>query len=448
MRLQIKCWCALVLAFAALLVSCGERVTALPTPTGTNVILISLDTLRADHLSCYGYHRETSPSIDEFARDSVRFAKAIAHAPSTLPSHASILTSLIPQHHGALFGKKIPLSESVLTLQEYPQDADYATASYNEGAQLAPQSGLNQGFETYEVVSGGFQPVVDKAISWLEENADDKFFLVLHSYEVHHPYTPNLDDLAAMEDSYAGELPATISVKLIQSINRGEIEISQSDVEHIVATYDAEIRSADRAFQSLRDYLENAGLYDETMIVLTSDHGEEFNEHGMVGWHSHTLYDEMLHVPLIIKLPLMDRAGTVIESPVRSIDIAPTIVYQAGLPTPEAFEGRDLFDLWSGEPPVAVSMVDGTATPLPSSLRSVNWKWIQAGPGQENGRLFDLANDPAETVDVAAEQEEVARKLRAQLEELEGDGSGFNPENMEDLDAETEELLRGLGYLQ
>lgn len=439
------------MAAAMLLMSCEQSgpapIEAL-TANGTNVILISLDTLRADHLGCYGYHRETSPSIDEFARDSVLFKKAIAHAPSTLPSHASILTSLIPQHHGASFGKRIPLAESVLTLPEYLQQADYATASYNEGGQLAPETGIDQGFDTYEVVAGGFQPVVDKAISWLESNAGNNFFLFLHSYEVHHPYTPLAADLATMEDSYAGDLPSSISIDLLRAINDGEIEMSETDIDHIVSAYDAEIRSADRAFRRLREYLQEAGLYDEILIVLTSDHGEEFNEHGMIGWHSHTLFDELLHVPLIVKLPLMDKAGSVIETPVRGIDVAPTIIQQAGLPGPPVFEGRDLFSPLRGESPTAVGMMDGNSAVLPSSLRSATWKWIQGEPGRAAGRLFDLSADPSETVDVSAERQKLAREFEAELQRVEGESTVANPGLMEDLGAEADALLKGLGYLQ
>ncbi|HEY0784011.1 MAG TPA: sulfatase, partial [Thermoanaerobaculia bacterium] len=332
-----------------------------------DVILISIDTLRADHLGCYGYRAPTSPNLDRFRADSVLFTSEYAQAPATLPSHASLSTSLLPQHHNANHGWQQPLPASCLTLTQVLRQSGYRTASFNDGGQLDAKFGLDHGFQLYRSLYGdSFGPIVDSAVGYMEGLAGQvqPMFLFLHTYEVHHPYTPTAANLARMEAPYTGRLPhAETTMDELTAIKEGRLAIDGRDLQHIVATYDGEIRAMDEAFGRLVAYLKQSGRYERTLIVFTSDHGEEFGEHGTVGWHAHTLYDELLHVPLLLKLPHGAHAGGTLLRLVRSLDVAPTVLAAVGRPVPKVFEGRDLLPFLDGDdgPPLfAISRRDSS----------------------------------------------------------------------------------------
>ena len=329
-----------------------------PTAPAHSVILISIDTLRADHLGCYGYPKPTTPAIDVFRRDAALFEQAIAHAPSTLPSHASMFTSLLPSHHGASVANSFGVDSEAITLTEILKAEGYATAAFNGGIQLDPIYGLDRGFDVYDAVRPSvasadllvdpvdmFDHAVDEAIHWIENieiNRRERFFLFLHTYELHHPYTPTPEALESIGADYDGSLPKDISVDLLRRINDGDVELEPGDLEHIISSYDAELRSVDTAFGRLIDFLREEDLYDDAIIVFTSDHGEEFGERGFVGWHAHTLYDELLRVPLLVKLPGAEHGGASLEPQVRGIDVAPTILAALELDAPAEFEGVSL----------------------------------------------------------------------------------------------------------
>jgi len=439
---------------SGLLVAATLFLAACSRPGGPNLVLVSIDTLRADHLGVYGYPRPTTPAIDRFAKDAVLFERFTAYAPSTLPSHASIFTSLAPDHHGGSSAVGTVVSPGVPTITEVLKDAGYATASFNDGVQLDAVFGLARGFDVYEAsrAAGASADVlvgpettlanaVRRGIDWLK-GVRRPFFLFLHTYEIHHPYTPAPPDLAALERAYEGPLPDSVSVELLQRINAGDVAISDADAQHIVNTYDAELRSADRAFQDLLSYLRETGLYDETVIVLVSDHGEEFGEHGSQGWHSHTLYDELLHVPALVKLPSSRHAGRVVAGQVRAIDLAPTLLAVLGLDSPPEFAGVD-----RAAAIVAGRASDTAVVPRRDKaeddslrVRTDRWKLYQ-------GELFDLAHDPREQVNVAERHPDVIRRLAGVqqrfLEERpipEPISSATPPEVVE--------KLRALGYVE
>lgn len=381
-----------VCLFAAAL-ACAPLRTGTRPERRWNVVLVSIDTLRADHLGCYGYDRPTSPAIDEFAARGVTFTQTIAQAPSTLPSHASILTSLLPQHHNASWEAGRPLPDQALTLAEVLREAGYATAAFTGGGQMDRVFGLGQGFESWvQPNHTRFGATVREAMPWLRAHAARPFFLFLHSYETHHPYESAPDYLVAIAGvPYEGTLPDAISLEILRQINSGELAVDEADLAHIVAAYDAEIRSMDDGFAALVRSLRELGLWDRTLVVFTSDHGEELGERGKVGWHSHSLYDEQLRVPLILKLPRDAFAGHRVERQVRSLDIAPTVLAVLGIPPPAQFRGIDLTAFLRGEPVpplVAVSRRDLAARDL-TSVRTEEWKL-------QPGRLFHLAGDPEE----------------------------------------------------
>ena len=204
------------------------------------VVLVSLDTLRPDHLGAYGYAKPTSPEIDRFRRDAVLFREAVANAPSTLPSHASILTSLGPLHHGASLARESGLRSGVPTLASVLKAAGFATASFNGGGQLDRTWGLDRGFDVYvsaaasasaDIGDDTMSQQVAAARPWLASVRTKPFFLFLHTYETHHPYTPKPERLAVFEQGYAGRLPNDISIRLIQKINSGRKRLAPGDLD-------------------------------------------------------------------------------------------------------------------------------------------------------------------------------------------------------------------------
>ena len=410
------------------------------------VVLVSVDSLRADRLGCYGHRPSVTPSIDAFRRDAVLFELAIAEAPSTLPSHASIFTSLIPQHHGASVIHDTALAPTHLTLTEVLKTHGFSTAAFHGGGQLDVAFGLGQGFEVYKAKGhrgddasyDRFLPTVQKGLTWLEQRKQQRFFLFLHTYEAHHPYTPSPADLAALDEGYRGPLPAWISTDVLSGINTGQTAIGPADLLHIEHAYEAEVHSVDAAFGALVEGLRRLRLYDRTLVVFISDHGEEFGEHGQVGRHGHTLYDELLRVPLLVKYPDSWRSGGTLPAQVRGIDIAPTMLGVLGVSVPAVFEGSDLTRYAAGgapPPPYAVSALDGGG----SSLRSGRWKW-------DRRALYDLSSDPGERVDVSGAHPTVAENLRRIEEEMVAKGPSVAPVSAT-IDPDLQEQLQALGYV-
>jgi len=434
------------LLLPGLLLGCSVQESKVDLPAATtNVILISIDTLRPDHLECYGYEVPTSPSLDSFCEESVVFLQAIAQAPSTLHSHASMFSSLLPHHHGASWGAKTRLPAEALTITELLKSVGYATGGFAGGGQMDEVFGLDQGFDVYEQPGQErFLGTVRRGIDWVDSTPERPFFLFLHSYEVHHPYTPSPEHLALVAGDYKGALPDEISIDYLRDINRGEVEMEPQDLAHIVSTYDAEIRSVDDGFSYLVAALKERDLYDDTLIVFTSDHGEEFGEHGVVGWHSHTLYDELLRVPLVVRFPGAAHAGSSVEEQVRSLDIAPTLAAILGLRIPDQFDGVDLTGrVTRGETGslVAVGRMDRPRGVERTSIRTDRWKMLLP-----RRYLYDLGKDPAEQWDAAMSERQTVRELEQVLDETLASREPLEAEQVLPSDATLDEL-RALGYI-
>jgi arylsulfatase A-like enzyme len=385
-------------------------------PGSPAVVVVSIGSLRPDHLGCYGYSRATSPEIDAFRRDAVLLRQAVASAPSALASQASLLTSLRPPHHGASVARGTALAPGIRTLPEVLGRAGFATASWNGGRQLDRSWGLDRGFQVYASTSSPDQAdtlaaQVARATPWLERVRGKPFFLFLHTYQVHHPYAPPKARLRQLEPPYRGALPDSISTRLLQEINSGTYALQPGDLEHIVAAYDAGILDADSGFGDLLRVLRRLDLYEGATLVLTSDHGEALGEHGRVGWHGDDLFDEQIRIPLLVKLPGRRLAGTTIEGQVREIDVAPTILRALHLPVPSGFSGAPI-DLQGGapdHPPWAVASLDGN--PGAVAVRTRHWKWY-------GGRLYDLRSDPLETRDEARSHSDIEHDLAARLDAI------------------------------
>jgi len=310
-----------------------------------NVILISLDTLRADHLGCFGYGRDTSPELDDLARDSVLFRHAFSPSSWTLPVHISLLTSLQISRH-RVFRYFSRLNPSIPTLADLLRQRGFVTAAITGGGFVKSKYGFSKGFDYYRDWGTGGQRGAEKlfqaASHWLNAHGDKPFFLFLHTYQIHNPYA-NAHPAGRIFLRPDHPWKTLDMIKHLRETKKTPAQITQSQWDNIVALYDGEIRYTDQAFVGpLVRRLKELGLYDNTSIILLSDHGEEFNDHGSYG-HGHSLYNELIRVPLIVKLPKSRHAGKTIRKPVGLLDVMPSVLLQAGIDTSNySLDGRPL----------------------------------------------------------------------------------------------------------
>jgi arylsulfatase A-like enzyme len=285
----------LVSLVTSLASSCG------PEPPPPNVVLLSLDTLRADHLGTYGYSRDTTPNLDRIAETGVVFLNNYAQAPNTAPSHTSLLSSLYPSvagiwSHGGILDPDVPM------LAETFKEAGFATAAF---VQL-PSETYQRGFDLYTGLSHGASlrkradSTIESVQEWVSQNTGQPFFLFIHTYAVHLPYKPADEFVAKFDSGYEGPIGTEILRDFIHAINDGEEEITEADLQHIVTMYDAELAALDYDLGGLFDWFEGNGLLENTVVAITSDHGEEFGEHGKVATHTYSLHQELIHTPLIL----------------------------------------------------------------------------------------------------------------------------------------------------
>lgn len=428
-----------ILAVACLgAAACGAgESTARP-----NVLLISADTLRADHVGANGYPRATTPNVDRLARAGVNFREAYSQAPNTAPSHTSVLSSLYPSAHG-VFNHGQTLDEDVVTLPEALREAGYATAAFT---QLNGPT-YRQGFDTYVFLEspydkgkglGDLAPIVQ----WVRDNREQPFFLFLHSYDVHLPYNPPQEYIDLWAPDYDGVLPPAIFRTQIDRINSGEIEMTDRDYQYLLDLYDAELVRYDKILGDLFDALRQLDEFDDTIIVFFSDHGEEFGEHGQWGRHTYSLYQELLRTPLIFAGPGVP--ATNIQAPVRNVDIAPTVLDLAGLEIPPTFMGASLVPLWNGE-----ERERRRVFAEKKDLRTVVWAGYKY---YSDGKLYDLEADPTEQVDVAADNPDVVARMQRELDDWLGElltlARDIETEGPVELTQEEKRRLRALGYLQ
>ena len=309
--------------------------------------MICIDTLRSDHLSCYGYGRNTSPNIDKLAKSGIRFGQAYSQAPWTLPSIASILTSVYPSVHGA-YGVYKKLFPNVTTLAEILSAKGYVTSGVVSHIFLAPKYGLNKGFRDYSVVSSNGKEtstsdkVTEKALKWLSKNYKNKFFLFVHYFDPHYDYIEHKE--FRFVSNYKGMIESGMDIwEIRKMINK----LSEDDIEYLKALYDSEIAYTDKFVGILLYSLKRYKIDDKTIIILVGDHGEEFMSHGWIG-HTKTLYNELIKVPLIIKAPNLEK-NKIISNPVELIDIMPTVLNLLRIKYDSAkFQGDSLMPLIEG----------------------------------------------------------------------------------------------------
>lgn len=466
------------------------------TDADWNVVLILVDTLRADHLSIYGYERETSPQIDAWARRGVVFDHAMSHSSWTKPSTASILTSLYPSTH-RVSGAGSGLPPSAEPLAEILKRNGFRTALFTGNSYVTPVFGFDQGVDffwgedqprlrqlilghvlhmarpqhsviraTYEgmvAIERGItghaalpkgkvraEAITRRFWSWLDGLGDDeRFFAYLHFVDPHSPYEPPPPyDRHFMPERFAE--PWTEGPGSWQGLR--EYGATPDGLEQLIALYDGEILYLDHWIgQVIRD-LERRGLFEKTLVLFTADHGEEFADHGDFG-HGNSLYQEQLHVALMMSFPDgLVRQGRRFPHVVRHVDVLPTVLDVLGLPIPQQIAGRSLLPIVRGEEPehpsrVVFSEVDRRVQAV--ALQSGSHKVIR-----ENGDLghrtlaFDLASDDDEQQNLAENASPWRDALITQLEQLQrGAAQGAIPELEVRVDEATEERLRALGYV-
>jgi len=375
-----------------------------------NVLLIGVDTLRRDALTCYGAPEDHTPNLEEFSQSSTVFDQARSQAPWTLPSFSSMVSGALPSGIGAtIYTGHLP--DRNLTVGEVLMEAGYATGTFCSNTWLGnDESGFHQGMEElwfrYDANAGAS---VDKAREFITRSIARDWFCFLHFIDPHAPYHPPQEYIERMCDpGYSG--PYVEGFGAVEIWKSGEVVPDPDDLQHIRNLYNGEVAYLDSALGSLFDFLEENGLIDETLIVFSSDHGEEFFEHGGFE-HGHTQYDELVHMPLIVRGPGFP-AGERIATNVGNTDIAPTILDYVGLEIPDSMIGAPLQDVVAGDANTAriVFGEDNSRGTLRKFCVQWPYKCILDFVTGERG-LYDLEKDPGETADVSEAHTELTRDL-------------------------------------
>jgi choline-sulfatase len=400
-----------------------------------NVLLITLDTTRADHLACYGYAGVSTPNLDAVAGRGVLFEQAATATPLTLPAHSTIMTGMYPTYHGVRVNGNTALGDDQTTLAEAMAARGYDTGAFIAAFVLDGRWGLKQGFAHYddqfdlkkykhldlgEVQRPGNE-VVDAALAWLEEEKSKPFFAWVHLYDPHVPYAPPEPYASA----YARRGPT--------------------------GPYDGEIAFMDEQVGRLTGWLARSGLDKSTVVVVVGDHGEALGSHGE-GTHGYFVYDYAMHVPFLVAAPFEDLRGRRVAGQVSTVDVFPTVLELVGAETPALCQGRSLVDLMfgSGQEAEVPAYGEAMASNIQfgwsalHALRTPRYKYIDA----PRAELYDLTRDADEQVNILSEAPDVARRLKDTLDRLMAETSrGAPAPQAADLDKETMERLTALGYV-
>jgi len=475
-----------------------------------NIILVFIDTLRADHLNCYGYGRKTSPNIDKLAEESIVFKNNFTPITYTLPSFTSIITSLYPQSHGVLEIFKDRFPPQIKTLAEILKMYDYTTAWFGslESSHLDPEVGFGRGFDVIaEFNNRDLKKAKKDLTGYIKEHQKDKFFLNFHTYKIHAPYFPSdkyrekfakykRKGIISSRDEYVTAATNEIRDALIRKegtiwqilgedcvselvsgkIFQGDFDyrklvdtsgnkkfkffqvhdyvyfskIDLKDMEtkkYIEALYDGEILEFDsEIIAPLIKQLKRLNIYDKTIIIICADHGEEFGEHGGYG-HGKTLYKEVTHVPFIIKVPWMKK-GKQIQELIQTVDIMPTLLDLLGIPIPQQAQGKSLLDLISGNTNLPVYQYLFGHLQEISFIRAKKWKFIL---NHETGEkeLYNLQLDPGEKHNLYSEKENFAAGLQSKLKKWEESLPCYKDKEYSfslEIDKETQERIKKTGY--
>lgn len=483
--MPVRAWSRLGAAVVSLFLfgACQSETSqkaASQAPTG--IVFVLVDAMRADRLSCYGNPRQTSPNIDALAKRSTLFLNAITPAPWTLPTMATIWTSLNPAVHGAtrmsdLFQHDIrpvaKLDESRVTLAEVLNDNGFATAAFVDGSYCRKAFGMAQGFDVFvDAELPGIRLNLEAMFDWLDREKPQRFFTYLHTVEVHSPYSPaklrppktetrdlvwqQMDSVLAEEraryeeftvdPAYEGKIHGYWTVA--KKKRRGLEPLSQPDQEQLFALYDRGVAYTDYWIGKLVEGLEKRGLFDRTVVVLTADHGDELMDHGGVE-HGETFYEEMVRVPLLVRAPGLAE-GRSIETQVGLVDLMPSLLDLVGVPHDLHMQGRSFAPLLRGEDLAEVPAFSGASImPGEGSVRTREWKYIKMRGGEE---LYDLRADPREMTNLCPTRADVCAELAGQFRTWNEQNAAVAKQlalpaaPKAEVDEETKERLRNLGY--
>lgn len=461
-RVHLSCTSACEMTMPSVVVPKAE---ARALPEIKNVLVYLIDTLRADKLSPINTQsRVRTPGLEAFVKDATTFARAHTQENWTKPSVATLLSSLFPWQHTATKGESV-VPRSVELLPETLKSHGFYTGSFIANGYVSDRFGFKQGWDTYrnyirESLRTPAQYVAADVVNWLDQRPQDKpFMLYVHTIDPHVPYRPPEEFFKAYHpEPYRGRLSFRRDATLLENVKTRKIAVDSADKRYLEALYDGEISYHDVHFKAILEALKRRDLEGNTMVVITSDHGEEFWDHGSVG-HGHNVYQELLHIPMFVKLPGV-QTPTRIESPVGLVDVMPTVLEALGLPVPEHLEGRsmlpELLGAASSAPRLAVSgFMDDWRT-----VNTGRYKVIHRSA--QRAMLFDLDEDPGETKDLAEDNPIAVRHLRTQLGLSMADTQRSVRSNAPtrarrarprhqaeetEIDEETRAQLRALGYI-
>lgn len=406
---------------------------------GIDVILISLDALRPDHLHCYGYCRETTPCIDALARESVLFENAVSQSHWTLPAHMSLMTSLYPSSHKVYVERE--LEKSKITLPQVLRKHGFTCFGLATHTRLRPEYGFARGFDSYIYKEYDFQAkrataeeVTLRAMDFITKTKDKDTFIFLHYFDVHTPYIPPGRFSTLFDTTYTGDMTGRDFRSFTKPVDNifadPACEISERDLAHLIALYDGEVAHIDYYVGMLMNHLKAAGTYENTLIIVTSDHGEELWEHKSIGHN--TLYDEVIRVPLIIKLPEQMEKKKIKEVVQGSIDIFPTVLDVLGIPSPQV-QGTSLLPLienpskkWHNEA-YSERLSGWNSNEYGIAVRTGNYKYIYTTrfdtrdftsfqKHDEIKELYNIDVDPHETQNIVHTEEEVAAYFQEKVD--------------------------------
>ncbi len=431
-----------------------------------NVLLITIDTLRGDHVSSYGYPRQTTPELDRLTREGVLFAQAFSHSERTNPSHVSILTGSYPRSHGVV-NNRTPVPAELITLPRLLQEAGYHTVGAVSAFHMGPPLHMDQGFAEFYPCEQGrrdAESTTDIVLNWLMEQRVEPFFMWVHFFDPHAPYLPphpygKLYPYPSPYAPYLLRMDATqLSARFVERY--GDWPPAVEDVAEIITQYDGAIAYTDFHVARLLACLQGQGLADHTMVIATSDHGEGFGEHGVTFDH-YGLHREMVHVPLIVRFPGRLPGGRIVEEPVGHVDLGPTLFELLQLDVPKEMQGGSLVPLvegrrWSGREAIVSQMHDDLAL----AARTTDWSMILHERDNEEwplhpiragtAELYHLDADPGEHANVLSSSASAVEKARDSLAQALLDWKTQIPwvswGEAEPLDEELEEMLRRLGY--
>ena len=452
-----------------------------------NIILIIADALRPDHLYTNGYKRDTSPNIDNLSKEGTSFLNAYCTLPRTDPTLISIFTGMYPHNHGVRLVHNNKFNSSLSTLPEILQNHDYKTAFMDADALHEPS--LAKGFNEFNLLKwkiknkihrsiyqifnpenflGATEQYADIAVKWIKKNSNRKFFLCYHPLDLHWPYQPPHPFDNLFDTDYKGnhDFNTLANEKLPRGdVIFGNIKLPKEEIDHAIVHYDGGIRYIDTQIGKIFDVVKKIGIEEETLIILTADHGENFGEHNFYFQHGASLYETSIKVPLIFKNPKIIPTNKKIESRVQLTDIVPTLLNILNIPIIDKIDGISLLPLIEGKTNKGRDFIFAESIEehfkgnkrvyfpgVKGKWRTMivdNWKIIYI-PHPENNifEIYNLENDPNEINNLIGKEKEIASIMEKKIMDFVNQQSNEGDADLTDLTEKSKKLLRKFGYME